>query len=83
VWRANEPDQERLLQNIERKFSPNRRFIAYFDERDGTGFIKDSTDSALVEMVKGNHDKLSKPLRWSTERNLNEVKRNAQARINA
>lgn len=24
VWRANEPDYERIIQNVERKFSPNR-----------------------------------------------------------
>lgn len=83
VWRANEPDYERLIQNEERKFSPGRDFIAYFDERDGVGFLKNSKDSALVSMVKGNHEKLSKPLRWSTEKNLNSVRRNAQARINA
>lgn len=55
VIKANEPDQERLKQEAERKYSPRRHFIAYFDERDGKGIIKDTTDSALQDMVRFIH----------------------------
>ena len=40
---------------MQSKVSLNRQpneFVAYFNERDGRGFLKDSQDSALQQMVR-------------------------------
>jgi len=55
----------------------NNHFIAYLDERDGKGFLKSSTDSVFQQQVKENHYRLNNALRWTTEKNLYTVKKNA------
>jgi hypothetical protein len=43
--------------------------VAYFDERDGTGFLKGSEreDTALHQMVKASLSRKDRALRQSTE----------------
>ena len=82
-------------QSSRARLQKSGEFIAYITERDGLGYLKDTQDSTLQQLVilfltplkiyqvREKNLKLNNQLRWSTEKNLNLVRRNQKYRVQA
>ncbi|CDW74562.1 UNKNOWN [Stylonychia lemnae] len=78
-------NQSRLNQIVKspvKKIKPNQNFIAYLEERDEKGYLL-SGQSPMQHMIERVREQKynNNALRWTTEKNLRETRKNAMSKI--